>query len=98
MSSVLDNPGVRNSALRLNVDQYHRLCDSGIVPEKTELLSGIVVAKMGKSPLHTWTVAFLADWLRMFLSSSQTLRIEQPLKAMSQTSRFDRRSNSPGQS
>ena len=79
MSSVLDNPGVRGSALRLDVDQYHRLCDSGIVPEKTELLSGIVVSKMGKSPLHTWTVEFLAEWFRVLLLPTQTLRIEQPL-------------------
>lgn len=79
MSSILENPGVSASALRLDVEQYHKLCASGIVPERTELLSGIVVEKMGKSPLHTWTVQFLSDWLRSKLADGQTLRVEQPL-------------------
>ncbi len=79
MSSVLDNPAIRESALRLGVDQYHRLCEAGIIPEKTELLSGIVVSKMGKSPLHTWTVEFLADWLRGCSLDGFSVRVEQPL-------------------
>ncbi|MCO6455790.1 MAG: Uma2 family endonuclease [Pirellulaceae bacterium] len=79
MSSVLDIPGVRQAALLLNIQQYHSLCETGIIPERTELLAGIVVRKMGKSPLHTWTVEFLADWLRARLAPDQTLRVEQPL-------------------
>jgi Uma2 family endonuclease len=79
MSSILENPSVSASALRLQVDQYHQLCASGIIPERTELLSGIIVQKMGKSPLHTWTVQFLADWLREQTDNGQTLRVEQPL-------------------
>lgn len=83
MSSILENtdvsPSVTASALRLDVEQYRKLCDSGIVPERTELLSGIIVEKMGKSPLHTWTVQFLSDWLRDRLAENRTLRVEQPL-------------------
>ena len=79
MSSVLETPDLHRFAMRLDVARYHRLCESGILPEKTELLAGIVVSKMGKSPLHTWTVQFLADWLRLLLDVRQTLRIEQPL-------------------
>ena len=79
MSSILDNPAVSSSALRLDVNQYHKLCESGIIPERTELLSGIIVEKMGKSPLHTWTVQFLADWLQRSLASNQSIRVEQPL-------------------
>ena len=80
MSSVLGPPeAIQRFSIRLNVDQYHQLCDAGIVTERTELLSGIVVEKMGKSPLHTWTVAFLSDWLRNLLPSNTTLRVEQPL-------------------
>lgn len=79
MSSILENPSVSASALRLDVEQYHKLCASGIVPEPTELLAGIVVEKMGKSPLHTWTVQFLSDWFREKLAAGQTLRVEQPL-------------------
>lgn len=79
MSSVLDNPMIRESALRLDVEQYHRLCESGVIAERTELIDGIVVRKMGKSPLHTWTVEFLAEWFRAQLPAGHTVRVEQPL-------------------
>lgn len=79
MQSLLENSGIRDAVLRLDVEQYHRLCSSGIVPERTELLEGVVVEKMGKSPLHTWTVAFLEDWFRKNLRDGLLLRVEQPL-------------------
>lgn len=79
MQSLLDNSSIRDVVLRLDVEQYHRLCSSGIVPERTELLEGVVVEKMGKSPLHTWTVAFLEDWFRNNLRDGLLLRVEQPL-------------------
>ena len=79
MQNVLDAPGVIDTILRLDVDQYHRLCASGIVPEKTELLEGVIVEKMGKSPLHSWTVEFLAEWFRTHLKDGLHLRVEQPL-------------------
>jgi Uma2 family endonuclease len=79
MQSLLENSGIRDAVLRLDVDQYHRLCSSGIVPERTELLEGVVVEKTGKSPLHTWTVAFLEDWFRTNLLDGLLLRVEQPL-------------------
>ncbi len=79
MQNVLEAPGVLDTILRLDIDQYHRLCDSGIVPEKTELLEGVVVEKMGKSPLHSWTVGFLAEWFQSQLKQGLLLRVEQPL-------------------
>ncbi len=79
MSSILENPSVSASALRLDVQQYHKLCASGIIPERTELLSGVVIEKMGKSPLHTWTVQFLSDWFEKALAADQSLRVEQPI-------------------
>lgn len=79
MGSLLENPVIRDAVLRLDVEQYHRLCSSGIIPESTELLDGVVVEKMGKSPLHTWTVAFLEEWFRSHLKTGLTLRVEQPL-------------------
>ena len=79
MQSLLENSGIRDAVLRLDVEQYHRLCSSGIIPERTELLEGVVVEKMGKSPLHTWTVSFLEDWFRKNLKDGLLLRVEQPL-------------------
>lgn len=79
MPDLLDNPTVRGAILKLDVDQYHRLCTSGIIPERTELLDGMVVEKTGKSPLHSWTVGWLEEWLREHLRSGLSLRVEQPL-------------------
>jgi Uma2 family endonuclease len=79
MRSLLDNPGIRDAVLRLDIEQYHQLCGSGIIPERTELLEGIVLEKMGKSSVHTWTVGFLEEWIRAHLPDHLYLRVEQPL-------------------
>ena len=79
MSNVLDVPEVRAAAVRLTPTQYHRLYEMGVIPEKTELLSGIVVEKMPKSPLHTWMVAFLQAWLGTMVDGKLHIRPEQPL-------------------
>ena len=51
----------------------------GVIPEKTELLSGILVEKTPKSPLQTWMVAFLQAWLGTIVNRSLHIRAEQPL-------------------
>jgi len=79
MSNVLDVPEVRAAAVRLTPAQYHRLYEMGVIPEKTELLSGIVVEKMPKSPLYTWMVIFLQKWLTSIVGSDLQVRKEDPL-------------------
>jgi Uma2 family endonuclease len=79
MSSILDLPAVRELALRVTVEQYHRLGAAGILNTDTELLSGVIVNKMMKSPLHTWTVQRLAGWLRDVVGPGMHVRQEQPL-------------------
>ena len=79
MSNVLDVPEVRAAVVRLTPAQYHRLFEMGVIPEKTELLSGILVAKKPKSPLHTWMVIFLQKWLTSIVGSDFQVRKEDPL-------------------
>lgn len=79
MANVLDVPEVRAAALRLTPAQYHRLYEMGVIPERTELLSGIVIKKMPKSPLHTWMVAFLQKWLAAIVDNGWLVRKEDPL-------------------
>ncbi len=79
MSSILDNPAVRQAALLVSVEQYHRLGESGLVSANTELLRGVIVEKMIKSPIHSWLVQFLVEWLRVDLSSDLHVRQQQPL-------------------
>lgn len=79
MASVLDNPAVRQAALPISVEQYHELGRAGIIPEKTELVRGVILGKMIKSPEHSWLVQYLADWLRTHLPIGWHVRQEQPL-------------------
>jgi len=63
----------------LSVEAYHTLGDLGLIPEKTELLHGIVYHKMSKSPLHTLLVLRLVRLLQARLTADCHLRTEQPL-------------------
>jgi Uma2 family endonuclease len=80
-SGILDQAAVRGAALPLTVAQYHRLSAEGIVPERTELLRGIIIEQMTKSPLHTFLVQRLARWIETAASpgSGLLVRKEEPL-------------------
>lgn len=79
MSSILDNPDVRRKALPISVDQYHQLGRTGIIGKRTELVCGVILEKMIKSPRHTWLVQALAKIFRESMDASHHLRQEQPL-------------------
>jgi len=76
---ILDEPSVRSSALPITVEQYHRLSSDGIVPESTELLQGVIIEQMTKSPLHTFLVQRLAGLLAASLPPGLFIRKEEPL-------------------
>lgn len=76
---ILDEPEIREAALPLTVAQYHRLSDEGIVPERTELLQGVVIEQMTKSPLHTFLVQRLTRWIDSALPAGWFVRKEEPL-------------------
>lgn len=52
-TSIWEEPAVRAAVVPLTVEAYHLLGDSGLIPERVELLEGVVVQKMPKSPLHS---------------------------------------------
>jgi hypothetical protein len=79
MTAVLENPAVRELVLPISVDKYHELSETGIIPEKTELLRGYIIEKMTKSPLHTWTAQQLVDWFKTHVGPQVHVRQEQPL-------------------
>jgi Uma2 family endonuclease len=78
-SHILDEQSVRDAALPISVAQYHRLSDDGIVSERTELLQGVIIEQMTKSPLHTFLVQRLAGWLTTSLPAGWFVRKEEPL-------------------
>ncbi len=79
MIAVLENPNIRQLARPLSIKGYHLLRDWGIVAIKTELIRGVVVDKMSKSPLHTYVVNVLFGLLEERLPETHWLRKEDPL-------------------
>lgn len=79
MSSILEEKAVRDAAMHISVEQYHQLGEAGIIDRNTELLRGIVVEKMIKSPEHSWIVQLLVDWFRAHVGDDVVVRQEQPL-------------------
>ena len=54
---LLEEPTIMERAMPITVEQYHALFAQGLIPEKVELLEGIIVEKMSKSPLHSFVAA-----------------------------------------
>lgn len=79
MTSLLANPIIRDAVVPLSVEQYRRMGEVGVIDERTELLRGVILKKMDKSPLHTLTVKKLVNALRPILPTGCELRKEEPL-------------------
>ena len=65
--------------MRFTVEQYQLLGAAGLVGKNVELLEGIIVKKMSKSPLHSAVTQRAADQLRVVLGKEWKLRQEQPI-------------------
>lgn len=78
MGSVLELPGFQSRAKLLSVEEYHKLGELGFLSQRTELIEGVVIQKMPKSPKHATVIALL---LKIFLKQMgfESVRSEQPL-------------------
>jgi Uma2 family endonuclease len=79
MSSILEKPSIRHAALPISVEQYHCLSEQAIIAERTELLRVVIVEQMTKSPLHTYVVHLLVNWLNSAIDAKHHVRKEEPL-------------------
>lgn len=79
MVSLLADPAIRNSVVPISAEQYRRMGEAGIIDTQTELIDGVILRKMIKSPLHTLTVKTLVDAIQPQLPESCELRKEEPL-------------------
>jgi Uma2 family endonuclease len=64
---------------RLSPDTYHRLGELGLVSEDVELLRGIIIQKISKSPLHHLILRAIARKLVRSLPESFDVRTESPI-------------------
>ena len=79
MADILDVPELRPCIWKLTVAEYQRLGQVGLIDRNTELLQGIVVHKMNKTPLHTSTVRKLQKWLANQIGGDAFIQKEDPL-------------------
>ena len=76
---VLAHRKAHNLVLPISVAQYHDMMVAGFIPEKTELIEGIIFRKMAKSPLHEYLAQTLFEFFQTRLDERYLLRKEAPL-------------------
>src|SRR5438128_93042 len=79
MLSILEVPSIRRQAKPIDVRTYHWMGEHGLVDKRTELLRGVIVEKMSKSPLHEFTVRQLQKRAEAAISTGFIVRKEGPL-------------------
>jgi len=79
MMSLLELPAVRERVHRVSVDEYHRAGENGVLSEDVELLRGLLVTKMPKSPLHEFVAQKITDMLLANVPPDFSVRVERPL-------------------
>ncbi len=79
MTALLELPAFRERVHPMSVETYHRLGEMGLLSEKVELLRGIVVTKMPKSPLHELVSQKLLKLLMAHVPDGFDVRPERPL-------------------
>jgi Uma2 family endonuclease len=79
MAEILEIPEVRKRVSRLSVEEYHRLGEFNENGRRTELIRGIVIEKMSKSPLHSSLAKRLYDLIASRLPPGFVVRREDPI-------------------
>jgi Uma2 family endonuclease len=79
MSAILEIPEVRQRVSRLTVEEYHRLDEFNENGRRTELIRGIVIEKMSKSPLHSSLGRRLYELIRRLAPAGFIVCREDPL-------------------
>lgn len=79
MSPVLENPAIRNRAHLLSVKEYHALGELGFLSKRTELIEGVVIEKMPKSPRHVTVVKKIFQVISLLIRKGFHAASEQPI-------------------
>ncbi len=82
MPAILEIPEVRQRVSPLSVEEYHRLSEFNDAGRRTELIRGIVIQKMSKSPLHSALAKRLYYRITALLPPGFIVRREDPLTFM----------------
>ena len=80
---LLELPEVRARVWRMPVEVCERLIEQGLVPENSELIEGVIIEKMSKSPLHGELIRWLCERFRDLVPVGCIVRQEGPLRLAS---------------
>ncbi len=78
-SQVLEIPEVRARVSPVAVEQYHHFPEFNENGRRTELIRGVIIEKMPKSPLHASIAKLLYDGLHAAVPTGYSVRQDQPL-------------------
>ena len=79
MPAILELPEVRKRVSPLSVEEYHRLDEFNERGRRTELIRGILIEKMSKSPLHSFIAKAVYDLLFRLIPSGYVVRRKDPI-------------------
>jgi Uma2 family endonuclease len=79
MAELLEIPEVRQRLSRFSVEEYHRLGEFNGNGRRTELIRGLIIEKMSKSPLHRIIVSRLFRLLLAQLPKGYSIWKGEPL-------------------
>ena len=80
MTAILELPEFRQRVSTLTVEEYDRLDEFNAKHNRTELIRGIVIEKMSKSPLHASIALRLVELVPLLLPTGFHTRPDQPLR------------------
>ena len=78
-AALLEKAAIRKMIMPISVAQYHKMSEFSQDLTKTELIEGIIIEKMTKSPLLTYLLHWLFEFFSSKLSEGYLLRKEDPL-------------------
>ncbi|NBU97472.1 MAG: Uma2 family endonuclease [Spirochaetia bacterium] len=78
--SILEKSAIRKRVTPISIQGYHELFRLGFIPEKTELIEGVIVEKMPKDPIHAGLVQKLSLFFINSISNKYHVRQENPLQ------------------
>lgn len=80
MLAILERPEFRRRVAGLTVAAYESLVERGLAPQRGELIRGVIVEKMSKSPLHSDLCDWMRDEVRRQLPATYKVSQERPLR------------------
>lgn len=77
--ALLEDPAVLKQVHRFTIEEYHRLGERGEIGERTELIEGLIINKMPKSPLYRYLMESIFERLRGIFPDFFFISQEQPI-------------------